>query len=167
MGLAEATVIDPYRPIKVVPILRAGLVLLEQAQTLMPFHETYHVGYVRDEVTLQARAYLNKLPARLSSDDLILVTDPMLATGGTMVQVLRDIVARGASSFNIRVVCIVAAPPALKTLSEQFPGLRIYTGIIDAELNENGYIIPGLGDAGDRAFGNTPNNAPHLPFPSQ
>ncbi|MEW5297987.1 MAG: hypothetical protein WDW36_001155 [Sanguina aurantia] len=192
MGLAEATVIDPYRPIKVVPILRAGLVLLEQAQTLMPFHETYHVGYVRDEFTLQARAYLNKLPARLSPEDLILVTDPMLATGGTMVQVLRDIVARGASSFNIRVVCIVAAPPALKTLSEQFPGsradtlseqsslghwclsgrlalgcLRIYTGIIDAELNENGYIIPGLGDAGDRAFGNTPNNAPHLPFPSQ
>lgn len=154
MGPAEATVVDPYRPLKVVPILRAGLILLEQASQVLPFHETYHVGYVRDEDTLSARAYLNKLPRYLSPEDLILIADPMLATGGTICQVVSDIIARGAVPGNIRVVSIVAAPPALRNLSERFPGLRVYTGIIDPEVNERGYIVPGLGDAGDRAFGN-------------
>lgn len=153
MGPADVTFVDPTKPIKVVPILRAGLVLLEQAQQVLPSSETYHVGYVRDDNTLEASSYLNKLPARLSPDDLVLVTDPMLATGGTIVQVLEDIVSRGASPSNIRVVSVVAAPPALKKLSEKYPGLKVYTAIIDAEVNQQGYIVPGLGDAGDRAFG--------------
>ncbi|GBF97658.1 uracil phosphoribosyltransferase [Raphidocelis subcapitata] len=126
VGPADVEFVDPTKPIKVVPILRAGLVLLEQAGTVLPMSETYHVGYVRDETTLKATPYLNKLPASLSPDDKILITDPMLATGGTMLQVIEDIVARGADPANIRIVCVVAAP---------------------------GYIVPGLGDAGDRAFG--------------
>ncbi|KIZ03617.1 uracil phosphoribosyltransferase [Monoraphidium neglectum] len=154
VGTADVEFCDPTKPIKVVPILRAGLILLEQAGTVLPISETYHVGYVRDEETLQATAYLNKLPQRLSPEDRILVTDPMLATGGTMLKVLADLVARGADPSNIRVVCIVAAPPALKAMADLYTGLRVYSAIIDAELNEKGYIIPGLGDAGDRAYGN-------------
>eukprot|EP00878_Enallax_costatus_P003468 GHUV01003679.1.p1 GENE.GHUV01003679.1~~GHUV01003679.1.p1 ORF type:complete len:260 (+),score=32.03 GHUV01003679.1:706-1485(+) len=153
MGPADVECVDPMRPVKVVPILRAGLILLEQAATLLPASETYHVGYVRDEKTLQASSYLNKLPAQFSSDDLVLVCDPMLATGGTMMQCLQEIVSRGADPANIRVVAVVAAPPALKLMADAYPGLKVYTAIIDSEVNSNGYIIPGLGDAGDRAYG--------------
>lgn len=152
LGVAEATVVDPRQPVKIVPILRAGLVLLDQAASVLPVTQTYHVGYVRDDNTLEATCYLNKLPATLSAEDRILVSDPMLATGGTIAQVLADIIERGASSDNIRVISIVCAPPALKMLGEKYPGLTIYTAMIDTELNERGYIVPGLGDAGDRAF---------------
>ncbi|GIL74414.1 hypothetical protein Vretimale_2057 [Volvox reticuliferus] len=151
--VADATLVDPSRPIKIIPILRAGLVLLEQAGQVVPFQETYHVGYVRDPATLQASAYLNKLPARLSPEDLFLITDPMLATGGTIVQVIDDIVARGGRAENIRVVAVVVAPPALKKLADRYPGLKVYTAMIDEQVNERGYIVPGLGDAGDRAYG--------------
>jgi len=153
MGPAEVTFVDPTKPIKVVPILRAGLVLLEQAQQVIPVSETYHVGYARDEETLQAKPYLNKLPKAFAADDLILVTDTMLATGGTIVQVIDDIVSRGAQPSNIRIACIVAAPPAMVKLSEKYKGMKMYTAIIDPEVNEKGFIVPGLGDAGDRAFG--------------
>lgn len=153
VGTADVEFVDPTKPVKVIPILRAGLILLELAGTVLPASETYHVGYVRDEETLQARSYLNKLPATLSPEDRILISDPMLATGGTMLQVLKDLVSRGADPANIRVVTVVAAPPALKAMADDYPGLRVYTAIIDAELNDKGYIVPGLGDAGDRAFG--------------
>lgn len=153
MGQADVECVDPMRPIKVIPILRAGLILLEQASTLLPASETYHVGYVRDDKTLQATSYLNKLPAQFTSEDLILVCDPMLATGGTMMQCLQEIVSRGADPANIRVVAVVAAPPALKLMADAYPGLKVYTAIIDSEVNASGYIIPGLGDAGDRAYG--------------
>ncbi len=154
LGTADVTFIDPTKPVKVVPVLRAGLVLLENASTLLPASQTFHVGYARDETTLQSTCYLNKLPEKLSEDDLVLVSDCMLATGGTMFQVLTDLINRGASSANIRIVSAIAAPPALNKLNEAFPGLKIYTGMIDAELNDKGYIFPGMGDAGDRAFGN-------------
>lgn len=108
---------------------------------------------MRDEATLLATPYLNKLPPTLSPDDRVLVADTMLATGGTIVQVVDDIVSRGASDANIRIVAAVVAPPALKALGERFPKLKVYCGMIDAELDERGYIVPGLGDAGDRAFG--------------
>lgn len=102
---------------------------------------------------MQATAYLNKLPPTLSPDDRILVADTMLATGGTIVQVVADLVARGAADANIRIVAAVVAPPALKALGEKFPKLKVYAGMIDADVDANGYIVPGLGDAGDRAFG--------------
>lgn len=153
LGEADVEIVDPLQPVKVVPILRAGLVLLDQAATLLPASETYHLGYVRDEETLKPSSYLNKLPAKFEADDLILITDPMLATGGTMMQALQEIVSRGADPANIRVIAVVAAPPALKLMADAYPGLKVYTAIIDAEVNERGYILPGLGDAGDRAFG--------------
>lgn len=153
VGVADATFVDPTQPVKVVPILRAGLVLVEQISTVLPSQVTYHVGLVRNEETLQATSYLNKLPSSFSPEDRILVADPMLATGGTVMNVLEDIVSRGGDQSNITVVCVVACPPALKKLSERFPGLRIFAACIDAELNDKGYIVPGLGDAGDRAYG--------------
>jgi uracil phosphoribosyltransferase len=151
--VADATFVDPTKPIIFVPVLRAGLVLLEGSQTLVPSSITYHVGYVRDEETLESTCYLNKLPGALGSESQIVVSDLMLATGGTMLQTVQDLVARGALASNIRILTSFAAPPALQRLNDAFPGLRVYTGMIDAELDGNGYIVPGCGDAGDRAFG--------------
>lgn len=150
---ADATFVDPTRPIICVPVLRAGTVLLDQSQTLLPASITYHVGYVRNEENLEASCYLNKLPEKIDPNALCIVSDMMLATGGTMVQVIKDMVGRGADPSNIRIVSALAAPPALQKLNDAFPGLVVYTGMIDAEVDEKGYIIPGVGDAGDRAFG--------------
>ena len=152
---ADVSFIDPMKPVKVVPILRAGLVLLENTSTILPASETYHVGYVRNESTLESTCYLNKLPEKFNAEDKIMITDPMMATGGTMIHVVRDIVSRGADPANIRIICIVAAPPALQKLNAEFPGVVVYSGMIDPEINEKGYIVPGLGDAGDRAYGTT------------
>mmetsp|Transcript_10533 Transcript_10533/g.29983 ORF Transcript_10533/g.29983 Transcript_10533/m.29983 type:complete len:273 (+) Transcript_10533:169-987(+) len=152
-GIADAVLADPNTPIKVIPILRAGLVILENAATVLPHSQTYHLGMVRDEETLQPSTYLNKLPQSFSAEDKILIADPMLATGGTMLAAMNEVVSRGASPENIRIISIVAAPPALKVLSEKYQGAKVYTAMIDAEVNDKGFIIPGLGDAGDRAFG--------------
>ena len=147
-------VVDPNLPVKMVPILRAGLVLLENASTVIPIQETHHVGVSRDEATLQPTMYLNKLPERVDPQTRVLVADPMLATGGTLRLVLDELLARGADIRLVRVVGILACPPALKMLSERYPGLRLYVACIDEVLDEQGRIVPGLGDAGDRAFGN-------------
>lgn len=151
--VADATFVDPTQPLVFVPVLRAGLVLLEQTNTLVPSSKTYHVGYVRDEETLQSSCYVNKLPSQLDPSQKYIVSDMMLATGGTMIQVIQDMIDRGADPANIRIISALAAPPALKKLNDAFPGLVVYTGIIDPEVNDQGYIIPGVGDAGDRAFG--------------
>eukprot|EP00240_Pyramimonas_obovata_P016002 CAMPEP_0118935196 /NCGR_PEP_ID=MMETSP1169-20130426/15133_1 /TAXON_ID=36882 /ORGANISM="Pyramimonas obovata, Strain CCMP722" /LENGTH=273 /DNA_ID=CAMNT_0006878193 /DNA_START=145 /DNA_END=966 /DNA_ORIENTATION=- len=151
-GIADATLIDPSKPIILVPILRAGLIPIEQANIVLPVTKTYHVGYVRDEESLEASLYLNKLPEKFEDDAMIVVSDPMLATGGTMVACLEELLKRGAKATNIRVLCIVACPVALSKLSTGFPGIRVYSAMIDAELNDKGYIVPGLGDAGDRAY---------------
>ncbi|KAL2623653.1 hypothetical protein R1flu_003858 [Riccia fluitans] len=151
-GIAECEFIDPREPVKVVPILRAGLVLVEQIGSVLPATQTYHLGYVRDEETLEPTLYLNKLPERFPEGSRVLITDPTLATGGTIVAALEELRSRGADPKLMRVICAVAAPPALTKLSEKFPGLKVYAGIIDPELNDKGYIIPGLGDAGDRSY---------------
>lgn len=153
--LAEcpATLIDPEIPVIVVPILRAGLALLDGAQTLLPLASVYHLGIVRDEETLQPSFYLNKLPDRLDPRARILILDPMLATGGTTAAAMNELVLRGADPNWIRIICVVAAPPALQLLSGSYPELTIYSATIDEGLNQNGYIVPGLGDAGDRSFG--------------
>lgn len=153
--LAEcpATFIDPTVPIAIVPILRAGLALLEGAQTLLPLASTYHLGLVRDEETLEIDCYLNKLPEKFAPQTRVLILDPMLATGGSITRAMSESIDRGADPASIRIVSVVAAPPALQKLSQQYPSLNIYTAIIDEGLNNKGYIVPGLGDAGDRAFG--------------
>ena len=148
-----ATFIDPEVPIVVVPILRAGLALLDGAQALLPLASIYHVGLVRNEETLEASCYLNKLPDQMPPGTRVLVTDPMLATGGSSYSLLKLLVERGVDPALIRIVAVVAAPPALQRLGADFPALSIFTAAIDEGLNDRGYIVPGLGDAGDRTFG--------------
>ncbi|WP_341527780.1 uracil phosphoribosyltransferase [Nostoc sp. UHCC 0302] len=148
-----ATLIDPQVPVAVVPILRAGLGLLEGAQTLLPLASIYHLGLVRDEETLQIQCYLNKLPEKFAPQTRVLITDPMLATGGSIMTAMAELTQRGVDPALTRIVCVVAAPPALQKLSVAYPSLIIYTATIDEKLNDKGYIVPGLGDAGDRIFG--------------
>ncbi|MBD2198424.1 MULTISPECIES: uracil phosphoribosyltransferase [Calothrix] len=148
-----ATLIDPQVPVAVVPILRAGLVLLEGAQTLLPLASIYHLGLVRDEETLQPTCYLNKLPEKFDPQTRVLITDPMLATGGSMMAAMAELTQRGIDPSLTRIVCVVAAPPALQKLSAAYPGLIIYTATIDETVNDQGFIVPGLGDAGDRTYG--------------
>ncbi|KAG9157872.1 hypothetical protein Leryth_000047 [Lithospermum erythrorhizon] len=153
MGVASVEFIDPREPVAIVPILRAGLALAEHASSVFPVTKTYHIGIARDEETLKPTVYLNKLPDRFPHGSRVIVVDPMLATGGTIVAAIDMIKERGVDNKNIKVVSAVAAPPALEKLSDKFPGLHVYSGIIDPTVNEKGYIIPGLGDAGDRSFG--------------
>ncbi|MEH2194242.1 MAG: uracil phosphoribosyltransferase [Nostoc sp.] len=153
LDTCPATVIDPQIPVAVVPILRAGLGLLEGAQTLLPLASIYHLGLARDEETLLPHCYLNKLPEKFDPQTRVLITDPMLATGGSIMATMAELTQRGVDPSLTRIVCVVAAPPALKKLSEAYPGLIVYTATIDEKLNNKGYIVPGLGDAGDRTFG--------------
>lgn len=153
LGVASVEFVDPREPVTIVPILRAGLVLAEYATSVLPATKTYHIGFSRDEKTLQPHLYLNKLPDKLPEESHVLVVDPMLATGGTIVAAIDLLKDRGVNHKKIRVVSAVAAPPALQKLSEKFPGLHVYTGTIDPTVNEHGFIIPGLGDAGDRSYG--------------
>lgn len=148
-----ATFINPEVPVVVVPILRAGLALLEGAQTLLPLASIYHLGLVRDEETLQASCYLNKFPPRFDPETRLLITEPMLATGGTIMTAMAELTQRGIDPALVRIISVVAAPPALQKLGTAYPSLNIYTATIDEQVSAQGYIIPGLGDAGDRAFG--------------
>jgi uracil phosphoribosyltransferase len=148
-----ATFINTEVPVVVVPILRAGLSLLDGAQSLLPLSSIYHLGIVRDEATLQPKCYLNKFPEKFNPQTRVVITDPMLATGGTMTIAMDELTARGIDPGNVRVVSVVAAHTALQKLSVTYPSLTIFTAAIDETLNEQGYIVPGLGDAGDRTFG--------------
>ena len=148
-----ATLIDPEVPVAVVPILRAGLGLLEGAQSLLPLASIYHLGLVRNEETLEPTCYLNKLPEKFDPQTRVLITDPMLATGGSMMLAMAELTQRGIDPAMTRIVCVVAAPPALQKLSAAYAGLNVYTATIDEIVNNQGYIVPGLGDAGDRIYG--------------
>ncbi|MCT7991567.1 uracil phosphoribosyltransferase [Laspinema olomoucense] len=147
-----ATFVNPEVPVVVVPILRAGLALMDGVQPVIPLAAVYHLGMVRDEETLEARCYLNKLPAQIDPQTRVLICEPMLATGGTIMATMAMLTERGVDPGLIRILSVVVASPALQKLSQAYPSLNIYTACIDESLNENGYIVPGLGDAGDRAF---------------
>jgi uracil phosphoribosyltransferase len=153
--LAEcpATFINPEVPVVVMPILRAGLALLEGAQAVLPLAAIYHVGFARDEETLEPTCYLNRLPESMDATTRVLITEPMLATGGTSVAALAELVKRGVDPGMVRIVSVVAAPAALQKLSVTYPSLTIYAAGIDEGLDGHGFIVPGLGDAGDRTFG--------------
>ncbi|URE13639.1 uracil phosphoribosyltransferase [Musa troglodytarum] len=153
MGVATVEFVDPHEPIMIVPILRAGLALAEHASSVLPATRTYHLGMRRDEMTLEPSLYLNKLPDKFQEGSHILLIDPMLATGGTVIAAVDLLKDRGVEDKQIKVISAVAAPPALRKLSQKYPGLHVYTGIVDPILNEKGFIVPGLGDAGDRSFG--------------
>jgi len=141
------------RPI-VVPILRAGLGMLQGMSRLVPNAEVGFLGMVRDEKTLQASTYANRLPDDLSGRHCF-VLDPMLATGGTLVAALNYLIERGAT--EITAICILAAPEGIAAMESAFSDAKIpitvVTGALDEKLNEKGYIVPGLGDAGDRLYG--------------
>jgi len=153
LARCDVTFIDPRVPIVVMPILRAGLALLEGAQALLPLASIYHIGFARDEETLEANCYLNKLPEKFDPQTRVLITEPMLATGGTSMSAMAELLKRGIDPALVRIVSVVVAPPALQKLSANYPCLSIYTAAIDEGLNDSGFIVPGLGDAGDRTFG--------------
>ncbi len=134
----------------VVPILRAGLGMVEGILRLVPGARVGHVGLYRDEETLEPVEYYFKIPSNPKGRDFIVV-DPMLATGGSAAAAIRLLKERGARS--IRFMCLVAAPEGVRALADAHPDVPIFTAALDRELNDRGYILPGLGDAGDRLFG--------------
>ena len=134
----------------VVPILRAGLGMMDGVLEHMPSAKISVVGIYRDEETLEPVPYFQKLVSKIDQR-LVLVVDPMLATGGSMISTLDLVKEKGAT--NIKVLILVAAPEGLKALEETHPDVEVYTASIDSHLNEKGYIVPGLGDAGDKIFG--------------
>jgi uracil phosphoribosyltransferase len=134
----------------IVPILRAGLGMVQAIQEVVPLTEVAHVGLRRDEETFHSEVYLNRLPADLHGRRVI-VCDPMLATGGSLVQVCQLLTERGAQ--EVIALCIIASVPGIATFQAAHPLVRLYCAAIDPTLNDLGYIIPGLGDAGDRLFG--------------
>ena len=148
----EGQVIDPSAPLLAVPVLRAGLGLWAGGQEVLPHARVAHMGIVRNEATAEASTYLDRLPSRIGERVGVMVFDPMLATGGSLALVLRRLKELGVTGQRVRVITALAAAPGLKAVAEEFEDLTIYTGCIDAELNDQAYIVPGLGDAGDRLY---------------
>jgi uracil phosphoribosyltransferase len=138
------------KKLTVVPILRAGLGMVEGVVRLMPSVRVGHIGLFREHDTLQPVDYYFKIPAEPEARDFI-VLDPMLATGGSASAAVASLKRAGAS--RVRFVCLVAAPEGVQRMADDHPDVHVYTAALDRELNEQGYILPGLGDAGDRLFG--------------
>lgn len=138
------------KKVVVVPILRAGIGMVDGILELIPAAKVGHIGMYRDEETLQPHEYFVKIPDDLENREMIIV-DPMLATGGSAIMAVDALKKRGAKS--IKFVCLVAAPEGVKAFREAHPDVDIYSASLDEYLNEDGYIVPGLGDAGDRLFG--------------
>ena len=134
----------------VIPILRAGLGMVDGVLQLIPAAKVGHIGMYRDEKTLKPHEYFVKLPSDIEQRELFIV-DPMLATGGSANMAIEALKKRGAQ--HMRLVVLVAAPEGVKAVQDQNPDVDIYAAALDEKLNENGYIFPGLGDAGDRLFG--------------
>lgn len=138
------------RKLAVVPILRAGLGMVSGILALVPSAKVEHIGMYRDEETHEPQEYYCKLPDPIA-ERTIVVCDPMLATGGSAIDAINQIKKHGGK--NIKFMCIIAAPEGLERLHREHPDIQIYVGSLDRQLNENAYICPGLGDAGDRIFG--------------
>ena len=138
------------KKLAIVPILRAGLGMVNGVLSLVPSTKIGHIGLYRDEETHEPHEYFCKLPNPIEQRTIV-VTDPMLATGGSAVAAIDFIKQHGGK--HIKFMCIIAAPEGVKRLHEAHPDVQIYVGHLDRELNENAYICPGLGDAGDRIFG--------------
>ena len=138
------------RKLAFVPILRAGLVMVEGMLELVPSAKVGHIGLYRDHETLKPVEYYNKLPQDIDERDVI-VLDPMLATGGSAIDAIT--IVKRSHPKSIKFLCVIAAPEGLEALTKAHPDVHIYCAAVDECLNENGYILPGLGDAGDRIFG--------------
>ena len=150
------TPVSPYttkelaKDIVLVPILRAGLGMVNGIANLIPTVKIAHIGLYRDEETLEPHTYFEKYPKNVK-DAVVMIVDPMLATGGSANAAIDMVKKQGAK--NIRLVCLVGAPEGVKAVEEAHPEVDIYLAALDEKLNEHGYIVPGLGDAGDRIFG--------------
>ena len=138
------------KEVVIVPILRAGIGLLDGIRRLVPTAKVGFIGMYRDEETLEPHEYFAKFPKNLD-EAIVMVVDPMLATGGSAVDAITRIKERGAK--NIKLVCLVGAPEGVRAMQSAHPDVDVYLAALDDHLNEDGYIVPGLGDAGDRIFG--------------
>src|SRR5277367_1559453 len=148
--LAAASGFQLEREIVLVPVLRAGLGMLDSILQLIPHARVGFIGLKREETTLRAQFYHKSLPKNLGDFEIILI-DPMLATGGSAVAAIDMLVEQGAK--HIRMVNLVAAPEGIETVQKKYPRVPIFTAAVDHKLNDKGFIVPGLGDAGDRLFG--------------
>jgi len=149
--ICEATVFELLgKKVAVVPILRAGLGMVDGILELIPAARVGHVGLYRDPETLEPVEYYSKLPADIAERDILLV-DPMLATGGSAAAAVRYLQGKGAG--HIRLLVLIAAPEGIARVQEECDDVTIYAAAVDSHLNDHGYIVPGLGDAGDRLFG--------------
>ncbi len=149
VATAKAKVLSGKK-LGIIPILRAGLGMVDGIVDLIPAAKIGHIGLYRDPETLKPVEYYVKLPSDIHERELI-VTDPMLATGGSAIEAIESLKKRGAT--HIRLVCLIAAPEGVEAVQKAHPEIDIYIAGLDERLNEKGYIIPGLGDAGDRLFG--------------
>ena len=148
--ICEATGYELDQKIVLVPILRAGIGLVDGFRDIIPTAKVGHIGLYRDEVTLEPHEYFCKLPKDIDKR-FVIITDPMLATGGSASAAIDLVKKHGAK--RILLVCLVGVPEGVKRIQEDHPDVDIMLAALDEKLNENGYIVPGLGDAGDRLFG--------------
>ena len=148
--VATCKTYEMEKEIVLVPILRAGLGMVNGICNLIPTVKIAHIGLYRDEETLEPHTYFEKYPKTVK-DAIVMIVDPMLATGGSAIAAIDMVKKQGAK--NIRLVCLVGAPEGVKAVEKAHPEVDIYLASLDEKLNEHGYIIPGLGDAGDRIFG--------------
>lgn len=148
--VAPCTTEELAKEIVLVPILRAGLGMVNGIRNLVPTAKVGHIGLYRDEDTLEPHEYFAKFPSNMP-DAVVMVLDPMLATGGSASAAITMLKKRGARS--IKLVCLVGAPEGVRRIEQDHPDVEIYLAALDEKLNEKGYIVPGLGDAGDRIFG--------------
>ncbi|MGB1097173.1 MAG: uracil phosphoribosyltransferase [Acholeplasmataceae bacterium] len=148
--MAKMTAYELEKPVVIVPILRAGLGMVDGIHNIIPTAKIGHIGLYRDEKTLEPKAYYQKFPKTIQ-ESVVLVVDPMLATGGSASYAIR--VLKEADVKDIRYVGLVGCPEGVQRLQEDHPDVSIYLAALDEKLDENGYIVPGLGDCGDRLFG--------------
>ncbi len=150
----DSTIIDPSANIIIAPILRAGLMFSDVASNLLPNARVHHIGLYRDEKTLKPVWYYNKLPEKFEEPEntFVYVLDPMVATGGSAVEAIKLFTDHGIDQKNIRFISLLSVPEGIEKVHSEFPNVKVITAWVDKHLNELGYIVPGLGDAGDRTF---------------
>ena len=146
--------INPDITIIISPILRAGLIFTDEAVDILPQATIRHIGMYRDEKTLKPIWYYNKVPMEAQNPEkfYIYITDPMLATGNSLLEAIKLYADKGIPIKNIKCICIIAAPEGIENIRKHYPDIEIITAAVDEKLNEKGYIVPGMGDAGDRIF---------------